>query len=51
LARVIPVAMVFAAAVGGISHAPDERSTDEDLAAAIAAFGELAGAVLAAARS
>ncbi|MCL4287470.1 MAG: Zn-dependent hydrolase [Thermoleophilia bacterium] len=51
LARVIPVAMVFAASVGGISHAPDERSTDEDLAAAIAAFGELAGAVLAAARS
>lgn len=46
LARVIPVAMVFAASVGGISHAPDERSTTEDLTAAISAFGELVAAVL-----
>jgi len=46
LARVIPVAMVFAASVDGISHAPDERSTAEDLTAAISAFGGLAATVL-----
>jgi N-carbamoyl-L-amino-acid hydrolase len=46
LARVVPAAMIFAASRGGISHAPDEHSSDEDLRAAIAAFGELAGAVL-----
>jgi N-carbamoyl-L-amino-acid hydrolase len=46
LARVVPATMIFAASRGGISHAPDERSSDEDLRAAIAAFGGLAGTVL-----
>jgi N-carbamoyl-L-amino-acid hydrolase len=46
LARVVPAAMIFAASQGGVSHSPDEHSSDEDLRAAIAAFGELAGAVL-----
>ena len=47
LARVVPAAMIFAASIGGVSHAPDERSDDRDLTAAITAFGELAEAVLA----
>ena len=46
MARRVPVAMVFAASVGGISHAREEDSRDDDLRAAIAAYGALAGAVL-----
>ena len=46
MARIVPTAMVFAASVGGISHAKEERSTERDLRAAIAAFGALAGAAL-----
>ncbi len=46
MARVVPTAMVFAASVQGISHAKEERSTERDLRAAIAAFGDLAGAAL-----
>jgi N-carbamoyl-L-amino-acid hydrolase len=46
LARVVPAAMIFAASAGGVSHAPGEHTAREDLAAAIAAFAELAGAVL-----
>ncbi len=41
MARVVPAAMIFAASVEGISHAEEERSTDEALTAAIEAFGEL----------
>jgi hypothetical protein len=41
--------MVFAASVGGISHAKEERSEERDLRAAIAAFGELAGVAVSAA--
>jgi hypothetical protein len=40
--------MVFAASVGGISHAREEYSRDADLIAAIGAFAELAAAALAA---
>jgi len=46
MARVVPAAMVFAASTAGISHAREERSREEDLSAAIAAFGELAQASL-----
>ncbi|MFN8113596.1 MAG: Zn-dependent hydrolase [Solirubrobacterales bacterium] len=46
MARVVPTAMVFAASVRGISHAKEERSEERDLRAAIAAFGDLAGAAL-----
>ncbi len=38
--------MVFAASVAGISHAKEERSTDEALRAAIAAYGSLIAAEL-----
>jgi N-carbamoyl-L-amino-acid hydrolase len=48
LARVVPAAMVFAASVGGISHAREEYRRDADLIAAIGAFAELAAAALAA---
>ena len=41
MARHVPVAMVFAASVAGISHAKEEQSTDEALSAAIEAFGLL----------
>jgi len=46
MSRVVPTAMIFAASVAGISHAKEERSRDEDLGAAIAAFGELVAAAL-----
>ncbi len=46
MARVVPAAMVFAASVGGISHAREEHSTDEALTGAIEAFGELASAAI-----
>ena len=46
MARVVPTAMIFAASVGGISHAKEERSEEPDLRAAIDAFGTLAAAAL-----
>ncbi|MGV1047586.1 MAG: M20/M25/M40 family metallo-hydrolase [Solirubrobacterales bacterium] len=46
MARVVPAAMLFAPSKGGISHAGDEDTPETDLRAAIAAFGELADAVL-----
>ncbi len=47
VARVMPAAMLFCPSKGGISHAMEEDTADEDLEAAIAAYGELASAVLA----
>ena len=46
MARHVPTVMVFAASVAGISHAKEERSTDEALRAAIAAYGSLIAAEL-----
>lgn len=46
LARVVPAAMIFAPSAGGVSHAPEEHSDEEDLAAAIGAFGTLVDALL-----
>jgi hydantoinase/carbamoylase family amidase len=47
VARVIPAAMVFAPSVAGISHAKEEDTREEDLVAAIEAFGLFANRVLA----
>jgi N-carbamoyl-L-amino-acid hydrolase len=47
VARVLPAAMVFAPSAGGISHAREEDTPEDELAAAIEAFGELANRVLA----
>jgi beta-ureidopropionase / N-carbamoyl-L-amino-acid hydrolase len=46
MARHVPTVMVFVASVAGISHAKEERSTDESLRAAIAAYGDLTAAGL-----
>jgi N-carbamoyl-L-amino-acid hydrolase len=46
LARRIPTVMIFAASIGGISHAKEEDSADADLVAAIGAFGRLAASVV-----
>lgn len=45
-AIVLPVAMIFAPSIGGLSHTPVEDTREEDLAAAIEAFGMLAERVL-----
>ena len=42
VARVLPAAMLFAPSRGGISHAPEEDTGEDDLMVAIAAFGSLA---------
>jgi allantoate deiminase len=42
MARHLPVAMIFAPSIGGISHAQEEDTREEDLEAAIEAFGRLA---------
>jgi beta-ureidopropionase / N-carbamoyl-L-amino-acid hydrolase len=42
MARHLPVAMLFAPSTGGISHAPEEDTPEEDLEQAIQAFGRLA---------
>jgi N-carbamoyl-L-amino-acid hydrolase len=47
VARVAPAAMVFTPSVAGISHAKEEDTREEDLVAAIEAFGLLANRVLA----
>ena len=38
----VPTAMVFSPSVGGVSHSPEEDTTEQDLAAAIRSFGALA---------
>jgi hydantoinase/carbamoylase family amidase len=42
MAVVVPTAMVFSPSIGGVSHSPEENTSDEDLTAAIEAFGRLA---------
>ncbi len=46
VARVMPAAMMFCPSRGGISHAPDEDTSEEDLSAAIDAFGSFVAKVL-----
>jgi hydantoinase/carbamoylase family amidase len=46
VARVLPVAMIFAPSIGGLSHTPVEDTGEDDLAAAIEAFGLLANRLL-----
>jgi len=46
MARVLPAAMLFCASAGGISHAPQEDTTEDDLTAGIEAFGALANRAL-----
>jgi allantoate deiminase len=41
-ARKVPAAMVFARSIGGVSHTPEEDSSDEDLELAIRAYARLA---------
>jgi hydantoinase/carbamoylase family amidase len=43
----VPTAMIFSPSIGGVSHAADEDTAEEDLAAAIEAFGTLANLRLA----
>jgi N-carbamoyl-L-amino-acid hydrolase len=47
MARVLPAAMIFCPSVDGISHAPEEDTAEEDLAAGIEAYGALARRALA----
>ena len=47
MARVLPAAMIFCSSIDGISHAPEEDTTEADLAAGIDAFGALAKRALA----
>jgi N-carbamoyl-L-amino-acid hydrolase len=47
MARVLPAAMLFSSSIGGISHAKEEDTAEDDLAAAIQAFGLLANRALA----
>jgi hydantoinase/carbamoylase family amidase len=37
----VPTAMVFSPSIGGVSHAPEEDTSEEDLATAIEVFGTL----------
>jgi N-carbamoyl-L-amino-acid hydrolase len=45
-ARVVPTAMIFVASRAGLSHAPEEDSTDADLALGIEALGRTCNAWL-----
>jgi len=47
LAGVVPTAMVFSSSREGVSHAPDEDTSEADLVLAIEAFGTLAERVIA----
>ncbi len=47
VARALPAAMMFAPSTGGLSHTPVEDTPEQDLTAAIDAFGLLADRVLA----
>jgi len=47
VARLMPAAMVFCPSIDGLSHAKEENTSDEDLAAGIEAFGALANRLLA----
>ena len=47
VSRVMPAAMMFCPSRGGISHAKEEDTSEEDLKVAIEAFGDLVAGVLA----
>ncbi len=47
MARVAPATMIFVPSIGGISHAAEENTPDDQLVAGIEAYGLLAGRVLA----
>ena len=47
MAGVLPAAMLFVPSIDGLSHAPGEDTSEEDLTAGIEAFGRLAGRALA----
>jgi acetylornithine deacetylase/succinyl-diaminopimelate desuccinylase-like protein len=42
VARKLPAAMLFVRSAGGVSHSPEEDSSEEDLELAIRAYAELA---------
>jgi N-carbamoyl-L-amino-acid hydrolase len=42
VARKLPAAMLFVRSIGGVSHSPEEDSSEEDLELAIRAYAELA---------
>jgi hydantoinase/carbamoylase family amidase len=46
IARVLPAAMLFCRSIAGISHAPEEDTSEADLASGIEAFGRLAARAL-----
>ncbi len=46
IAKVIPAAMLFSPSIGGISHASNEDTSEDDLAVAIEAFGAFANRAL-----
>ena len=46
MAQVLPTAMLFVPSIGGLSHTSREDTSEEDLAAGIEAFGQLAGRAL-----
>ncbi len=43
IGRKLPAAMLFARSIGGISHSPEEDSSEQDLELAIRAYAALAG--------
>jgi beta-ureidopropionase / N-carbamoyl-L-amino-acid hydrolase len=47
VARHVPAAMIFVASRAGLSHAPEEDSSEYDLRAGIEAFGNAVGRILA----
>jgi beta-ureidopropionase / N-carbamoyl-L-amino-acid hydrolase len=47
VARHVPAAMIFVASRAGLSHAPEEDSSEDDLRAGIEAFGNAVGRILA----
>ena len=46
VARLVPAAMIFVASRAGLSHAPEEDSSDADLALGIEAYGLAANRLL-----
>jgi len=42
IARKLPAAMLFCASIGGISHSPEEDSSEQNLELAIRAYADLA---------
>ena len=47
LARVCPATMVFSSSIAGVSHAPEEDTSEADLERALTAYGDLVRRVVA----